>query len=638
MATPAKIQKADENTVEGFLFSVSPRRQSKNGNPFFRAVIQSARQTYHGVVVFCMEKQSLFMQAAKNGNAVRLRNIKRSLSFSDPDGYDILCSRSTSMEVTSLPFLPCAPPSSKRLTIAEVKALGPKQKVGEVFGRVKLHGSVSKVVPVNGSDCELKEIVIYDGTGDMKVTLWDSFANATEATKSYAFKNLCTRDRAGCIYLSTGPSSVVEMITDLTVAEDESDTGQQESRSTALLNAKVKGVEITIRRRCANCRARQTAFVEKSVLHRCEGCRLKQSSLAFVASFSGKAIVGTDNGEDTVVLISSALSTYLMGAGLGSLLNDAEAIEDHLLLSPGLDLTINADGFLLSMQRAVEPPAPSVETLNDSDEFLQEMLELSEVAEPPASSNTASGLQTDTVYCTDVSFGTSVVRASQLFASTPHKRTCLELEEEEDEFDPLEGDFSVIIEEPHDVTYDPLRCVTFTESTDVTGYCHFLQKSRKNSLTTENIGLIVTSPSSSWTVTTTFHWTQLHDQWTSPFSTKIKEGQFDYFIPKPKHIVINLAHARTVSSVCDTAYIGAILLQGLLQRPHCCDRAFCHELPTELLLCDELDYGIFKMHMSTGSDQFQGIFISAGLGESELVSIATVLIQDEVVLPRSKCN
>ncbi|XP_056615784.1 uncharacterized protein LOC130430653 [Triplophysa dalaica] len=320
------------------------------------------------------------MQVAKNGNVVRLRNVKRSLSFSDPDGYDILCSfNQHGSDEPAVPPL-CAAELQEALNIAEVKALGPKQKVGEVFGKVKLNGSVSKVVPVNCSDCELKEIVINDGTGDMKVTLWDPFANPKKAMKSYAFKNLCTRDR-GYIYLRTGPSSVVEPITDFTESEDKSETSQQESRSTALLSAKVKGVEITIQRRCPSCRARQTAFIEKSVLHRCKGCRLKQSSLAFVAYFSGKAIVGTDNGEVNVVLISSALSIYLRWAALCSMLNDAEAIENHLLVLPGLDLTINADWFLLSIQRAVEPPAPSEETLNNSDEFLQEMLELAEVAD-----------------------------------------------------------------------------------------------------------------------------------------------------------------------------------------------------------------------------------------------------------------
>ncbi|XP_057191028.1 uncharacterized protein LOC130555030 isoform X2 [Triplophysa rosa] len=82
----------------------------------------------------------------------------------------------------------------------------------------------------------------------------------------------------------------------------------------------------------------------------------------------------------------------------------------------------------------------------------------------------STGVQTDTEYCTDVSVGTSAVRSSRLFTSTPHKRPRLELEEEEeeDEFDPVEGDLSVIVEEPRDVTHDPLQSVTLTESTDVT--------------------------------------------------------------------------------------------------------------------------------------------------------------------------
>ncbi|CAM4569560.1 unnamed protein product [Leuciscus chuanchicus] len=52
-----------------------------------------------------MEKQSTFSQAEKNGNAVKLLNVRHSLSFSDPDSYDVLCSRATKVEVTRLPFL-----------------------------------------------------------------------------------------------------------------------------------------------------------------------------------------------------------------------------------------------------------------------------------------------------------------------------------------------------------------------------------------------------------------------------------------------------------------------------------------------------------------------------------------------------
>ncbi|MGL4763663.1 MAG: hypothetical protein ACRC2N_01295 [Aeromonas sp.] len=80
MASPAKVRKDDEDAVEGFIHTVSPRKQSRKDSPFFTAVLQSARQEYHRVVVFAMEKQSIFNQAEKNGNAVRLRNVKRSIS------------------------------------------------------------------------------------------------------------------------------------------------------------------------------------------------------------------------------------------------------------------------------------------------------------------------------------------------------------------------------------------------------------------------------------------------------------------------------------------------------------------------------------------------------------------------------
>ncbi|XP_073726180.1 uncharacterized protein [Misgurnus anguillicaudatus] len=252
MASPAKIPKKGEDAVEGFIYNVSPRRQSRNISPYFTAVIQSARTEYHRVVVFSMEKQAIFSQAEKNGNAVRLRNVRRSISFSDPDGFDVLCSRMTSVEVTSLSFMRSVPVSCKAMTIAEVKALGPKQKVGEVHGKIRVHGCVNKVVSVNGMDCELKEVWICDRTGKIKVTLWDRFVNSAEVGNSYNFRNLCTRERDGCICLCTGPSSTIDQIADLEVEE---------------------GIAVIIQRKCSSCQYKQREFVEKSTIHRCDAAR-----------------------------------------------------------------------------------------------------------------------------------------------------------------------------------------------------------------------------------------------------------------------------------------------------------------------------------------------------------------------------
>lgn len=56
---------------------------------------------------------------------------------------------------------------------------------------------------------------------------------------------------------------------------------------------------------------------------------------------------------------------------------------------------------------------------------------------------------------------------NDLATSTPCKRPRLELDEEEDEDDTLEGASSIVVEDPHDITYDPLHSVNLTESTDV---------------------------------------------------------------------------------------------------------------------------------------------------------------------------
>lgn len=55
MSSPAKVRKDGEDAVEGFIRNVLPRRQS-NSTSFFAAVLERARQEYHKVVVFSMEK------------------------------------------------------------------------------------------------------------------------------------------------------------------------------------------------------------------------------------------------------------------------------------------------------------------------------------------------------------------------------------------------------------------------------------------------------------------------------------------------------------------------------------------------------------------------------------------------------
>ncbi|TRY76093.1 hypothetical protein DNTS_033979 [Danionella cerebrum] len=128
-----------------------------------------------------------------------------------------------------------------------------------------------------------------------------------------------------------------------------------------------------MQRRCSACHARQEAFAEKSTLHRCEGCKLKQAASAFVPFCSGKALVATTDAEQRgFQLTNSALCNYLRREGLADLLLDSEAIEEHLLESRELTLTVNEDRYVEAIERgsAEQPLAPQQPEERDSSSGL----------------------------------------------------------------------------------------------------------------------------------------------------------------------------------------------------------------------------------------------------------------------------
>ncbi|MGL4349704.1 MAG: hypothetical protein ACRCT2_03860, partial [Plesiomonas shigelloides] len=151
---------------------------------------------------------------------------------------------------------------------------------GRVRGQLRLGSAARRVVQVNQAECELREAKISNGTGEVKVTLWDSFLGQAEEALSYAFKNLSTRER--------------EEIADLDVPEEGG--GEQNDTSTALFSATVKGIEVRIIRKCSSCCFIQRQFVERSETHRCEGCRLKQGVLSFCGEHSESILRADESG------------------------------------------------------------------------------------------------------------------------------------------------------------------------------------------------------------------------------------------------------------------------------------------------------------------------------------------------------
>jgi len=81
MASPAKRTKMEEEeSVSGYLHSLSPVKVSKKNARYFDATLQSGREEYHRVIVFTPEKRRQFEQAVIAKKPVKLTKVKRTIS------------------------------------------------------------------------------------------------------------------------------------------------------------------------------------------------------------------------------------------------------------------------------------------------------------------------------------------------------------------------------------------------------------------------------------------------------------------------------------------------------------------------------------------------------------------------------
>lgn len=80
MASLAKQPKMESDPIVGYLHSVSPVRTSRRNVTYFEATVQTGREQYHRLVVFSVGKRMAFVQASQNNCAVKLGNVKKSVS------------------------------------------------------------------------------------------------------------------------------------------------------------------------------------------------------------------------------------------------------------------------------------------------------------------------------------------------------------------------------------------------------------------------------------------------------------------------------------------------------------------------------------------------------------------------------
>ncbi|KAG5276396.1 hypothetical protein AALO_G00131460 [Alosa alosa] len=184
MASPAKQTKFELESAVGYLHCLSPIKTSKKNGKYFDCLLQTGCEEYHRLVAFSTGKRPAFVQSSLEKQAVKLTNVRRTVSYTDAAGFDVMFSSASGLDVVgTAPFFWRQPASTTRLRIKDILSLGPRQKVGELHVKILPDGVVSRVMPVDGAMKELKEYRVCEETGHIKLTLWERSILSVEPSK-----------------------------------------------------------------------------------------------------------------------------------------------------------------------------------------------------------------------------------------------------------------------------------------------------------------------------------------------------------------------------------------------------------------------------------------------------------------------
>ncbi|KAL2076441.1 hypothetical protein ACEWY4_027969 [Coilia grayii] len=346
MAThsPTK-RKPEEDPITGYLHEVSPVKTSWRNVSYFDATMQTDQGDYKRVVCFSPEKRAAFQQATDNKQSVKLINAQKTISSSNPGTFDVLVSSRSSVEAAEQLSFPWREPrTTEKVSIADVLALGPRQRVGAIEARV-LQATANRVVPLNGVPSELRMFEICDPTGQTALTLWDRQILSVQEGKSYRFAALSTRKEGDRTVLTGSPQTAITAVGDVgqppsvkmpAVAGDETVVGQ------------VTGVQIVVKPRCRRCHAGQESVAARSTTHRCERCGILQHTNAYVFTYSGVFILVTRNGEElSLTLTNSAVFNYVRDNYLARMAHDGPSLEEEVMGLSELEATVNGEGLIV---------------------------------------------------------------------------------------------------------------------------------------------------------------------------------------------------------------------------------------------------------------------------------------------------
>ncbi|KAK0137099.1 hypothetical protein N1851_026710 [Merluccius polli] len=333
----------DDETVVGHLHTVSPMKTSRQSRRYFEATLQTGREDFNLVVCFSPEKRDEFVHAADNGQAVKLVGTRKSISKLQQSGGGLMSSSSRLDVAGELAF----PHTIDRPTIADVLALGPRQRVEVIEVRV-LQVIENKVVQVQGIPVELKTFEVCDATGQTGLTVWDRLILSVELGKCYTFRSLSTRKDGDRTVLTTTPS----VVTTTGQVGQPASISAMPVRGEETLRGPVTGVQIAAKPRCPRCHAGQEKLAVMLSTHRCERCSILQRTAAYITTYSGLLIVvGGDGEECSMVLTSSGVCGFVREHFLSASAH-GPALEETVIAMPEIEVTINAEGLVVRFAEA----------------------------------------------------------------------------------------------------------------------------------------------------------------------------------------------------------------------------------------------------------------------------------------------
>ncbi len=208
-------------------------------------------------------------------------------------------------------------------------------------------------------------MIIEDGSGKIRLKLWESQVGMVLFGKTYTFSNLSTREFSGELFVTTTRQTSIEQVRSLPGLGAIVPCEVREDPVLSVCGEIIRA-EVAVSRTCGNCRCAQTEFDPKKKFHRCLKCNMLQKTGMYQpTAFSNVTVLG-DSGEVNVSINNSVLHRYLRNCDLTHLLQDGQDIEEHLLECASLKLHIQNDNVVAVVKVPDETSSTSQECSSES--------------------------------------------------------------------------------------------------------------------------------------------------------------------------------------------------------------------------------------------------------------------------------